>query len=254
MVFEAGLTMMSACWGWIREELFPEARVVTYDRSGLGWSEEREGIRDGRTIARELRELLRAAEVRPPYILGGHSMGAIYNLAFLKLFPAEVAACVWFDPSHPRQRERSRTIRRKMRNFFLHLEAAHLLASKNLPRLSLPLREQIAGLPEADFIAAEYFFRNSRHLRTSAREARAWGATAEYAGEVRLEERPLLILSARKNAMRGWADLQRELAGLSKNSRQVIFSDASHMSLLGQRRHAQRAASEILEFLTARKL
>ena len=59
--------------------------------------------RDGATIVAELRALLSARGVRPPYLLVGHSAGGLYMQLFARLHPDEVAGLVLVDPTHPAQ-------------------------------------------------------------------------------------------------------------------------------------------------------
>jgi hypothetical protein len=62
---------------------------------------------------------------------------------------------------------------------------------------------------------------------------------------------PLLIISAQKNALRKWGDYQKELAALSVRSKQMTFSDVSHLSMLAHREHAVRVVKQIEEFVNA---
>lgn len=82
------------------------ARVVAYDRSGLGWSEPGPNSRDARSIARELRTALRSADLPGPYVPVGSSLGGLYALAFADEFPEETAGVVLVDSMHPDQWER----------------------------------------------------------------------------------------------------------------------------------------------------
>lgn len=246
IVFETGLTLMSFCWGWLAPLLKDSANLILYDRAGLGWSGEREGLRDSKQIATELNMLLQALEISQPVLLLGHSIGAMHNRAFAKLFPEKVKGFVWLDPSHPGQMT-NRATRRRMRNFFLYLEAAHLLASKGMPKLEIALMHQIKGLPDAEFQVARQFFRNPRHLRTTAREARAWQLSADFSRDSNPEV-PTLILSAQKNCLPGWNDFQKNLAS-SPRTIHVTYTDASHVSILTNKLHATRAAEEIRKFL-----
>lgn len=243
---EAGLTMMSSCWGWIAPELAALGTVITYDRAGLGWSEEREGLRDAKQIAAELGELTRALDLRGKIVLVGHSIGAFYNRAFLQLNPAVASAVVWLDPTHPDQLARSR----RMQGFFFFLEFAHLLAARGLPSITLRMVPHLEGLPEPDFAAVKRFLKDPRHLKTTAREARAWKLSADYIRETKLGATPLLVVSAQKSALRNWGEYQKGLAALSTQSRHVTFTDVSHLSMLAQRDHAVRVVEQIRQFLS----
>jgi pimeloyl-ACP methyl ester carboxylesterase len=250
MLLECGLTMMSSCWGWLAPELGKFARVITYDRAGLGWSDERDGEREAEAIAEELSVLLGKINVSEPLVLLGHSMGAMFNRAFQRLNPGGARAFVWLDPAHPDQIKR-RGIRSRMRHLIFYIEAAGLLVNTGMPAIELPLTRHLETLPPRDFEALRRFLRNSRHLRASAREARAWERSADFLRDQNCGDLPLLLISARKNALVGWDGLQRELAGLSGNAKQVDFPEASHISMLANQEHAMKVAAEIRGFLSS---
>src|SRR5688500_17826762 len=71
VVFENGLGPPLEMWGKVQPHVSRFARTVTYDRAGVGLSEEAPHPRDGRHIAEELRHALRVAGVLPPYVLVG---------------------------------------------------------------------------------------------------------------------------------------------------------------------------------------
>ena len=73
---------------------------VLYDRAGTGWSDAAPLPRTAADVTTELRALLRAAEVPPPYLLVGHSLGGAFARHFAQRFPGEVAALLLLDPAH----------------------------------------------------------------------------------------------------------------------------------------------------------
>ena len=245
IVMENGLTMMSSCWAWLGAELGKFANVIGYDRAGLGWSDSREGLRDAGQIADELYGLLQTMNISPPVVLLGHSMGSLINRAFHRVHPTDTSAFVWLDPAHPDLVPRSR----RMRGFFFFLEFAHLLAGRGFQTVTLPLVAHLKGLPESDFAAIKFFLKSAGHLRASVREARAWKASAEQVRSQSLGNVPLLVVTAQKNALGGWANYQRELAALSTNTKHITFTDMSHLSMLAQREQVVRVGSEVRTFL-----
>lgn len=88
------------------DEVFPEiarfTRVVSYDRAGLGKSDPGPEPRSFSQIATELHTLLQRANIGPPYVLVGHSMGGAHIRAFAHLFKDEVAGLVFVDPFNER--------------------------------------------------------------------------------------------------------------------------------------------------------
>jgi pimeloyl-ACP methyl ester carboxylesterase len=77
------------------------ARAVSYDRAGLGWSEAGPLPRTAGRAAEELRRLLDAAGVPPPFILVGHSYGGLVMRIFAARYPADTSALLLVDPAHP---------------------------------------------------------------------------------------------------------------------------------------------------------
>ena len=73
---------------WFRNGFHRLTRVCTYDRSGLGWSEPRDGPQDSETIARRLHILLNEAGVPRPLLLVGHSGGGLYIREYTRQFHA----------------------------------------------------------------------------------------------------------------------------------------------------------------------
>lgn len=100
VVFESGYPAPLETWGRVQPEVSKFAKTVAYDRAGLGLSDGGPEPRDGHRIATELRTSLRAANISPPYILVGHSLGGLYVRAFAGLYSDEVAGIVLVDPTH----------------------------------------------------------------------------------------------------------------------------------------------------------
>jgi pimeloyl-ACP methyl ester carboxylesterase len=73
---------------------------VIYDRAGTGWSDSVELPRALVEVTDELRGLLRVAEVPPPYVMVGHSLGGLYARHYAQRFPHEVSGMLLLDPAH----------------------------------------------------------------------------------------------------------------------------------------------------------
>lgn len=76
-----------------------DLRTVTYSRSGLGYSPARPdaGPRSSGDAAAELHDLLE--DIAPPYVLVGHSVGALIAQRFAVRWPDDTAAVVLVDTS-----------------------------------------------------------------------------------------------------------------------------------------------------------
>jgi pimeloyl-ACP methyl ester carboxylesterase len=98
VVIDAGLGESSAQWQRIAEELGSQASVCTFDRAGYGDSDPGPLPRSPIANAQELRALLSVAELQPPFVLVGHSLGALNAQAFWTEYPGDVAGLVLLDP------------------------------------------------------------------------------------------------------------------------------------------------------------
>ena len=86
------------------------ARVCQYDRAGMGSSPPGPRPRTSQRMVDELRSLLQAAEVKPPYVLVGASFGGLNAQLFASEHPREVAGVVLVDGLHPDLDRRIETI------------------------------------------------------------------------------------------------------------------------------------------------
>src|SRR5262249_37103639 len=102
VVFEAGLGNDSTTWKSVAGPISAFARVVLYDRVGLGQSSQltdTSAAISAEEVASRLHALLAAADIRPPYILVGHSLGGLYVQMFARKYPTEVSGVVLLESS-----------------------------------------------------------------------------------------------------------------------------------------------------------
>jgi pimeloyl-ACP methyl ester carboxylesterase len=98
VVIDVGIAGTSEEWRPLRQRLAEITRVCTYDRAGYGQSEPGPLPRDSGRTADELRALLRGAAMKGPYILVGHSLGALNMQIYAARYPDDVAGMVLLDP------------------------------------------------------------------------------------------------------------------------------------------------------------
>ena len=101
VVLESGISASSLNWRRVQNEVATFARVCSYDRSGLGWSDLCEEPCTPTALAHQLHVLLQAARLPAPYILVGHSFGGLIVRAFASEFRNETAGLVLVDPLDP---------------------------------------------------------------------------------------------------------------------------------------------------------
>jgi pimeloyl-ACP methyl ester carboxylesterase len=96
-VMDAGLAHVSTVWNFVMPEVARFARVCAYDRAGHVWSEQGPLPRTSRQICQELHALLANAHIEGPYVLVGHSFGALNMYLYASMYPEEVVGLVLLD-------------------------------------------------------------------------------------------------------------------------------------------------------------
>lgn len=99
VVLVSGMGDSLEVWRQVQPAVASFARVVAYDRAGLGQSEADSAPPTPQRIATQLHALLHNAGIKPPYVLVGHSIGGPHIRMFAGLYPGEVAGLVYVDPT-----------------------------------------------------------------------------------------------------------------------------------------------------------
>lgn len=262
VILEGGYAATSLAWTRVRAQVERTNRVCTYDRAGYGFSDPGPLPRDGAAIARDLDRGLRAARISGPFVLVGHSAGALYVRLLSNRRPLEVVGMVLVDPSVEHQDTRFAEvfgpgaggvapIRRKAAAC---LEAAEL---KQLPSTE-PALQNCAAKPRPDQPAEVSAARLAESLRASTWRTQVseldslWPATSDQiaAGRQTYGDLPLIVLTADGTyassppAQALWRDLHEELAARSSVGVDRVVSNSSHMLM---NEHPQVVAAAIAE-------
>lgn len=105
VIFESGLGDTLGVWDAVQPRVAAGCvRTLAYNRAGYGGSDIAETTRDAVNIVAELRAALARRDIRPPYLLVGHSLGGLYMQYFARNYPREVAGLVLVDSSYWNQR------------------------------------------------------------------------------------------------------------------------------------------------------
>lgn len=214
VVIEPAFGGCAQAWRSIAQTLAQDTTVVTYDRAPYGASSP---ARDGRTpreVAADLHAVLRSVNVTGPLVLVGHSLGGIYIRAYAAQHIDRVAGMVLVDSSHEKQQPILRE-RYSVKD--------RLLVALTVPQLIVRPARSRGGADRRSVIREYRMFRRL----SAADQALAGGA---------LGSRPLIVITrgagkppAHLNQLwLAWRDLQRDLAGLSANSRHIISDSPDH--------------------------
>lgn len=218
VVFESGIGQGKRNWAPVFNRVAELTRTVAYDRAGYGQSERSELPRDGLQIVLELREMLRAEGLEPPYVLVGHSLGGTMVKLFAKTWPQEVAGVVLVDARHEQFTQRCRQV------------GVHRLLYEP-PEAFLNM---LPPVPRAEVLAAPLTLKQARRAGT-------------------FPDVPLIVLT-QSNATSRWPESlgkvwlasQRRMAGMSSLGRIKVVGDAGHNLHMDQPDVVVRAVSGVV--------
>jgi pimeloyl-ACP methyl ester carboxylesterase len=104
VILTAGLGEWSLTWRLVQRQLAKRTRVCAWDRAGYGFSSPSQEPQDTVHITADLERALKSADIRGPYMMVGHSLGAYEALRFTDLHRQSVVGMVLVDPAIPDQR------------------------------------------------------------------------------------------------------------------------------------------------------
>ena len=235
---------------WIAPDVAATTRVCVYDRAGRGWSESAGTPQDGVQVATDLHTLLDRAGEQGPYVLAGHSAGGLYVLNFARLYPDQVAGVALLDSMSPQQYT-------KIDGWPAFYEMFRRVSAV-LPSLSrFGIGHVVYGTAYGDLPAVardeqRAFWATPRHSRSVRDEFSQIRTTmTEAQALTTLGDRPLVVLTAEKDAQGGWMAAQDKLAALSTNSVHRILPNADHAMLTEQQATAAQSSQAIRDVVNA---
>jgi pimeloyl-ACP methyl ester carboxylesterase len=173
VILEADAGLPSAAWGAVQPRAAQLARVCSYDRAGLGWSETGEREFDAARVAQELHALLGNAAERPPFIIVGAGTAAAFSTMFAAAYPGQTAALVLVNASADERRQPRITT------------AAPWLARLGVRRIMRSGDAATEGLPDTSGDAVRAFLYRPDHLTRAAMEVAREVETMRQAADAR---------------------------------------------------------------------
>ena len=205
----------------LQERLARVTQVCTYNRAGYGQSEAGPLPRHSGQEAEELKALLDKTALHGPYVVVGHSLGALNMQVFAAKYPQDVAGIVLLDPPPL--------------TFLLKEEYPDLYAMAG--RITAEWQAMADSSVASDDMQAKA---KAVFLRMIASEHREmFGESAKLAAEISsFGDKPLVVIAAGKpNPRFGdsaekyqhyWIEQSRALTRRSSNSRFVLAAESSH--------------------------
>jgi pimeloyl-ACP methyl ester carboxylesterase len=273
VVMDAGQGEPCLTWASVQPEVAGFTRVCTYDRAGLGWSERGPKPRTAANIVAELRALLTAAGVEPPYVLVGHSAGGLYLRLLAQEIPDQVAGMVLVDAGHEELNVRPPESVVKMGKRSLQLGGCAFRILQMLNSIGLlafapgktssmwfnPIPEEARETYVGVACSDTHWFEAARQEAASA-----WGIMAEgrAAQMGTLGDIPLIVLSRGRGQMTkmpgvsaedaekfnvAQEEMQAELAALSPRGKRIIAEESGHYIQVEQPELVIDAIQEVVE-------
>ena len=266
VVMDAGGSAPSTSWGLVPPEIAKFTRVCTYDRAGFGWSDSNFRVsRTSQQSVDELHLLLTKAEIKPPYILVGHSLGGVNMRLYASQYTDDVVGLVLVDSSHENQLTSEMWRRVKMTSWFYqvlrlasHIGVVRLIGEMKLLPMLENIKREIQKYPlavQALFDTYKSFCYRPGYWATAASElANIKKSFAGLQSVTSLGSLPLIVLSqgSKDSKMsderfQKWASLQLDLAKLSSNSQHIIAEKSGHLIPLDQPKLVVSAIHRLVE-------
>lgn len=243
VVLEAGLNDFSVQWTQVQTEIAKFARVCSYDRAGLGWSDRGGLPRSGTAMVLELQKLIENAGIQGPLVLVGHSFGGLLAREYAQAHSGRVVGLVLVDAAHEDYLERVPQLRPIIAQSAQQFESLALMKRLGLVALS-PARIPARGLTGDALARYRAVLATTDYFETAAAETAALAANVAEARALplpTLDELPLIVLrrgqadplpglSAADNQRyeQEWSALQVRLAALSRRSRMGTAKRSGH--------------------------
>ena len=234
VILDSGLGDSYLSYRKVQPQIARFARVCSYDRAGIGYSDSSSQPRTSKVMAEELRALLRAAGIAPPYVLVGHSMGGYTVRLYASRYPSEVIGMVLIDAAHPDQENRFPLELKNMEGTWLR-EAQFLAYTMpfGIPRLmGLCDDEPPQRAAECNWHTAREGVAELKAFSESAAQTAATGSLGDMLLAVLSHDpdKPSAELppDLARPTNDAWEKMQEELSHLSTRGTQTIAKNSAH--------------------------
>ena len=261
VILQAGGVADSTWWYWVQNQLAAHTRVCAFDRPGMGWSEPTTEPRDALTLVGELHTLLAEADVRPPYVMAGHSWGAVLTRIYAAQYPQKIEGIALIDSAilYPKNFVDQAAFDAWKSTFAGQQTLFGTITRLGLPRLTDPAIFQNAGYPPE--VAHELVAMHSRNevIDTDFAEfhSEMWALTEASAAAENLGDLPMAVLWApetwksQDTYLTELPAARAEISTYSANSVTRSIEDADHVSILGNEAYARQVSDSVLDVMAA---
>jgi pimeloyl-ACP methyl ester carboxylesterase len=231
VILESGMGGCSLDWSLVQPEISNYATVISYDRAGFGWSTKLMDQPTCKNYVDDLRCLLKNMNLKPPYLLVGHSYGGMIMRLFSTEYPDEVMGLNLIDATHesrylPSNMNENRIKQQEQNKKQFRL--GYLLSPIAIPRI---IKRHIGAnrLPSnVQKIVHALGYRNNTFKAVYSELLYAVDSAIQLQSAHHLSpDLPVIVLSAGKQNEE-WKQGQEELLNLSNHTKQIIVEDSWH--------------------------
>lgn len=220
-------------WALVQPDVSKFTQVCAYDHSGIAWSDP--GPTDSCSLrVTEVHSALRNAKIAGPFVLVGHSLGALVARLYAAKYPDEVAGMVIVDhafvgsPVLPLANSQ--------------LNSPPLLISppkgpSNVPAGIPGPDRAFEKLPSLDYqlhLWANSLPGFSKTMQRNVEMAPECSSDVETASQNKafpFSDKPLIVLRT-AITLAAYEDLQKSLFALSTNSKEVLAENSGHLIMI----------------------
>jgi pimeloyl-ACP methyl ester carboxylesterase len=240
VVLISGLGDASLIWHDIQPPVAQFARVCSYDRAGLGWSDSSPLPENPLSMTDELHALLLGAAITRPVVLVGHSMGGDLARLYASRFKDEVTGVLLVEASNEDKWTRIDGLVEEWNGFLKNCRRDEWEARFGLLRIRHPQMDYypsaIRATADTMSYSPKWVAANCAEMQSIIGDGPGQIAQAQSLGSV-----PLIVLAAGKNIFSGnpslpdperagkiWRQFQQEETQFSSHSEIVIAPHAGH--------------------------
>jgi pimeloyl-ACP methyl ester carboxylesterase len=263
VVFLSGHGALGIGWEATRTALGSDVKSVWIDRPGLGWSEPLSFVESPKAQLVRLRSALRNAQLPPPYLFVGHSLGGAFAMRYAQEFESDIAGLVLVSPPTPELFDDLPHSTVAQVEHWVQLSSVLPLAS-SLGILALidPMKDMLRDLPEREARWARAFANSQNHLRATATEARlllpgselmqdlrGWAPSGHTPLTLIYETEPIgAINAARARQATAWK------RAFGSRVEAIRMQGATHIDMITKPAHARIVANAIRGSLKQREI
>ena len=268
IIIISGGTTPSFAYFDLQEKLSETIRTCTYDTAGIGWSPANDDIPyTTKNLSNELHLLLQSAKIDGPIILAGHSLGGITSLIYSAEHKEQVAGIAFIDSSHYNQYDyfgeeyRDATFD-QIEGPLPYVWLIELRSNLGIPKLMTIFDTSMSEEHVEEHSMLESVHKWNSPYSTMKSMASNFRLSFEQGKEAHYDrgDLPIVVLTAgspivsnsqetggvsAEEFREGFDMLQKDLAGLSSNSKQVFVNGTNHGSIVTSDKTAEHILSLI---------